>query len=113
MTISLLERTHEIGIMKAIGASNHDIRRLYYLESGLIGLTGGIMGVLIAFYLGKLFNYLFNLFAQGSGQHFNLFITPVNFSLCMIAFAILVSLGSGIYPAYRAKRLSPIDALRQ
>ena len=113
MTISLLERTHEIGIMKAIGASNHDIRCLYYMESGLIGLFGGGLGVLIAVAIGKLFNFIFNLIANGTGQHYNLFITPVNFSLCMIAFAILVSLASGVYPAFRAKRLSPMDALRQ
>lgn len=113
MTISLLERTHEIGIMKAVGAGNRDIRRLYYMESGLIGFFGGVLGVLIAVAIGKLFNYIFNLFAQGTGQHFNLFIAPINFSLCMITFAILVSLGSGVYPAFRAKRLSPVDALRQ
>lgn len=113
MTISLLERTHEIGIMKAIGASNHDIRRLYYLESGLIGFAGGAMGILIAVLIGKFFNYIFNLFASVSGQHYSLFVTPVKFSLAVVVFAVLVSLASGVYPAFRAKRLSPMDALRQ
>lgn len=113
MTISLLERTHEIGIMKAIGASNRDLRRIFFAESALIGLFGGISGVAIAIFFEIIFNTIIKSLVEDSGQSFDLFITPVVFSLCMIAFAIFVSVVSGIYPAIRAQRLSAIDALRQ
>lgn len=113
MTISLLERTHEIGIMKAIGASSRDIKRLYFMESGLIGFFGGGLGIAAAVLLSNFFNYVFSLFASKSGQHLTLFIVPVNFSILVLVFSILVSLFSGVYPARRAQKLSPMDALRQ
>lgn len=113
MTISLLERTHEIGIMKAIGASGNDIKKLFLFESALIGLFGGLIGVGIAIGFGSLFNFVLNLFLHSSGQQFNVFETPVKFALIMIAVAVLISVFAGIYPTSRAQKLVPIDALRQ
>lgn len=113
MTIALLERTHEIGIMKAIGASDKDIRKIFFLESALIGFFGGISGIALAMLTGFIFNSIINLLIKNSGQQLNLFITPILFSGIMVAFSILISVFAGIYPAYRAKKLIPIDALRQ
>lgn len=113
MTISLLERTHEIGIMKAIGASNKDVRCLFFWESALIGLIGGVSGVGIAVFFGFCFNTLVNHLIKNSNQHLELFITPVKFSLIIILFSMFISIVSGLYPARRAQKLLPIDALRQ
>jgi len=113
MTISFLERTHEIGIMKAIGASGRDIKRLFMFESALIGFVGGVAGVGFAIAFGSVFNFVLNLFAKQSGQQLNVFVTPVKFSLIMIGVAVLISVFAGIYPTKRAQKLTPIDALRQ
>lgn len=113
MTISLLERTHEIGIMKAIGASNKSIRRLFMLESAFIGLFGGLLGIGLAVGFGELFNFVLNKLISSSGQYLEVFITPVDFALVMLGVAILISVLAGIYPTTRAQRLVPIDALRQ
>lgn len=113
MTISLLERTHEIGIMKAIGATGSDIKKLFLFESALIGFFGGLIGVGVAIIFGSTFNFILNLFQRSSGQHLDVFVTPVNFSLIMIASAVLIAMFAGIYPTSRAQRLVPIDALRQ
>lgn len=113
MTISLLERTHEIGIMKAIGAADKDIRRIFFTESAFIGFFGGSIGVGLAILVGFLFNSAVNFLTKSNGQHLELFVTPWKFAVSMMVFAVLIALFSGIYPAYRAKRLVPIDALRQ
>ena len=113
MTISLLERTREIGIMKAIGATNKDIKRLFFTESALIGFFGGVIGVGLAYGTGKFVNFAINFFAKGSGQEFNLFITPTNFAFLMIVFAMFISMFAGYYPARRAQRLPLIVALYQ
>lgn len=113
MTISLLERTHEIGIMKAVGATNKDIRRLFFWESALIGLFGGFSGVLVAVLIGVLFNLIINFLIRSTGQHLQIFVTPVNFSVGVIVFSMLVSIFSGLYPTFRAQKLSPMEALRQ
>jgi len=113
MTISLLERTHEIGIMKAIGASNYDIRKLFIFESALIGLIGGVVGVGIAVAFGSAFNFILNLLIQSTGQELDVFVTPIKFALVMIGIAALISTFAGIYPTSRAQKLAPIDALRQ
>ena len=113
MTISLLERTHEIGIMKAIGATNRDIRKLFFWESALIGILGGILGVVIALLFDAGFNFVINLLIKSKGQHLDFFVVPINFSFIIIIFAVLISIFSGLYPTIRAQKLSPIDALRQ
>lgn len=113
MTMSFLERTREIGIMKAIGATNKDIRRLFMFESALIGLIGGSGGVLIACILGCAINGSINYLIRNSGQYLNLFITPPAFAGFMLALAVVISVSAGIYPTRRAQKLQPIDAIRQ
>jgi len=113
MTISFLERTREIGIMKAIGATGSDIRKLFVFESAVIGFLGGIGGVIVAYVFGETVNAIINYLIRGSGQKLYLFITPCNFSLAMIGVAVFISVMAGVYPTWRAQRLSPIEAIRQ
>jgi putative ABC transport system permease protein len=113
MTISLLERTHEIGIMKAIGGRNKDVSRVFTMEASLIGLGGGILGVSSGYLLGVLINLLVNFLAKSvGGQTNSFFYTPPSFVALVIGFSFLVSTIAGIYPARRAAKLNPLEALR-
>lgn len=118
MIMSIYERTKEIGIMKVIGASFEDIRLLFLAEAGLIGAGGGAIGLVLSF----LISYLLNRFGasyinQGMGmglgsEEVAISIIPPYLALFAVAFAILVGLLSGLYPATRAMRLSPVEAIR-
>ena len=113
MTISLLERTHEIGVMKAIGGNSKDIAMIFVTESALIGLLGGIFGLTCGWFLGFLLNLLVNLIAtQSGGEAVALFSIPPTFALLTIFFSFLISTVAGIWPARRAAKLNPLEALR-
>lgn len=105
---SVLERTKEIGIMKAIGAQNKDILSLFLIESGFFGLIGGIFGVLLGTAAAKLVQFI----AEQAG--FSLIKVSIDPKLILfgLLFAVLVGMMSGIVPAYRASKLKPADALR-
>lgn len=113
MTIALLERTEEIGIMKAIGASDSGISWMFIMEATIMGFFGGLGGVLIGYAEGKIFNGLVNLVAYHfGGQAVQLFYSPLWFILLIIIFAALVGLVTGFIPARRASKIDPLDALR-
>lgn len=113
MTISLLERTHEIGIMKAIGATNKDVRRMFLIEAAQIGFWGGFFGLLTGWIMGYGVNYVVNVLAiKFQGQAESIFSTPFWFSAISIFFALMVSFMAGIYPARRAGKLNPLEAIR-
>ncbi len=113
MVMSILERTREIGIMKAIGGSDEDVRRIFLFEAGLIGLMGGLMGIMLGWAVGRVINFGANVYMQSQGAPTaNLFSIPWWLSAGGISFAILVSLIAGSFPALRAARLDPIQALR-
>jgi putative ABC transport system permease protein len=113
MTISLLERTHEIGIMKAIGGRNKDISRMFITEAALIGLLGGTFGVTTGWAVGKAINALVNFIAISVGGEANsIFSTPIDFALIVVAFSFFVSTFAGVWPARRASKLNPLEALR-
>jgi len=113
MTISLLERTHEIGIMKAIGATNKDVKRMFIFEAAQIGFWGGVFGLFGGWLMGLLINTLVNILAKNfGGVAQGIFFTPMWFSSISIVFALLVSLTAGIYPARRAGKLNPLEAIR-
>jgi putative ABC transport system permease protein len=113
MTIALLERTNEIGIMKAIGASNRDIKLLFLVESILIGFFGGLGGVLIGIGGTSGVNMVFNvLAARLGGQSMNIFYTPIWFVLFIMGFSLLIGFLTGVYPSQRAAKLNPLVALR-
>lgn len=113
MTIALLERTEEIGIMKAIGASNWSISWMFLMESTIMGFLGGLGGLILGLAGGKIFNLLINLIAQKmGGQAVTLFFSPLWFIGVIIAFAAIVGFLTGFVPAWRASKINPLDALR-
>lgn len=113
MTIALLERTHEIGVMKAIGGTDKDIKRTFIFEVALIGLLGGFIGVASGILSGVLVNWTVNRLAIAVGGEANqLFYTPLNFIIAAVVFSFLISTLAGLYPAKRAAKLNPIEALR-
>jgi len=113
MVMSVLERYGEIGIMKAVGASNRDIRRIFFFESGAIGFLGGTGGLVLGWIVSGIINRVVNYFATRQGiPRFDYFQFP--FWLCAgaVAFAVAVSLAAGLYPAHRAAAVDPAVALR-
>ena len=113
MVMSILERTREIGIMKAIGASDEHIRRIFLIEASVIGVLGGLLGIAIGWTVGHIINFGANLYIQSQGgTPATLFSLPLWLVSGAIAFSVVVSLIAGSYPAQRASRLDPIQALR-
>jgi putative ABC transport system permease protein len=113
MVMSILERTREIGIMKAIGGSDADIRRIFLIEASAIGCFGGVAGVALGWLVGRIINFGANIYIQQQGGPTgNLFSLPLWLIGGAIGFSIAVSLVAGSYPAARAAKLNPIDALR-
>lgn len=113
LTISLLERTKEIGLMMALGGRNRDIRRLFIFEAILLSIAGAVIGIVLAIINGQLLNMLMNRSAKGRGvtQTFDLFSTPWWLILLMIGFMIVVGIAVSFFPARRASKIDPIDAL--
>jgi putative ABC transport system permease protein len=109
MYTSVLERTKEIGTMKAIGARNRDILTIFMIESGLLGLVGGIIGILLGYGGGKIIEAI-------AAATLNTTLLKVSFpwyvTLGTILFAFLIGSASGFVPAWQASRLKPVDALR-
>jgi putative ABC transport system permease protein len=113
LTIALLERTHEIGIMKAIGGRNRDVALVFTAEASMIGLFGGLIGLTTGWLLGAIINLFVNFVATSVGGAANsLFYTPVWFGSFVVIFAFVVSTIAGIMPAMRAAKLDPLEALR-
>jgi putative ABC transport system permease protein len=113
LVMAILERRREIGIMKAIGASDGDVKGLFFAEAGVMGVFGGFVGVALGWTIGRLINLGTNLYLQR--LHFppeQIWFVPWWLVIGAIAFAIVVSLLSGLYPASRAARLDPVQALR-
>jgi putative ABC transport system permease protein len=113
MVMAVLERTREIGVMKAVGAEDQDIRWLFLAESAVIGAAGGVIGLIFAWILGRTINFAANVYFVSTGfQKENLFTIPLWLVGAAIGFAVLVSIGAGLYPADRAARIDPTRALR-
>lgn len=114
MIMSILERTREIGIMKAIGAEDSEIRLIFFVEAAVIGFIGGVIGVLTAWGIDGLANrlaYHYVLKPQNA-SYVDFFHIPLYLSLGAIAFAVFVSIIAALYPASRAARIDPVKALR-
>jgi putative ABC transport system permease protein len=113
LVMAILERRREIGIMKAIGASDWDVGTLFVTEAGAMGVLGGILGVVLGWAIGQIINFGTNIYLKSQSippEHF--WAVPVSLVVFAICFAFLVSLVSGLYPAVRAARLDPVQALR-
>lgn len=113
MTVTLLERTAEIGVMRTIGASAQDIVILFVTEAFIVGLLGGIVGIAIGGGIGELFNGLLAVAASKfGGQAVSLFAYPLTFLLFITVFSGAVGLLTGLFPARRAAKINPLDAIR-
>ncbi len=113
MTIALLERTQEIGTMKALGAAKIDIWKMFLMESMIIGFMGGSGGLLIGFLLSQVLNFAVNMLAKNfGGLIVELFYFPTWFIIFIVIFSTIVGLATGFYPAKRAAKLNALEALR-
>ncbi|MHC1577519.1 MAG: ABC transporter permease [Candidatus Methanospirareceae archaeon] len=108
MLMAVMERTHEIGVMKAIGAKSHDVLSLFLLESGLVSLVGGVAGCGLGVVLAKIISI-------GAGTGLGIEIEAVvkpEVLLAGVAVALVVGVLSGFYPARKASKMSPVEAVR-
>jgi ABC-type antimicrobial peptide transport system permease subunit len=114
MIMSILERTREIGIMKAIGAEDREIKLIFFVEAAVIGLAGGILGALVAWGFDKLANRLIYEFVlkPKNASFIDFFSLPPYLWLGAILFAMAVGILAALYPAARAARIDPVRALR-
>ena len=112
LVMAILERRREIGVMKAIGASDGDVRRLFFAEAGAMGLLGGILGVGLGWAIGQAINFGTNIYLKRQSlPPENFWAVPWWLVAFAIGFAFFVSLVSGLYPAERAAKLDPVQAL--
>jgi ABC-type antimicrobial peptide transport system permease subunit len=113
LVMAILERRREIGVLKALGAADSDVRQLFFVEAGVMGVLGGILGVGLGWLIGQAVTWGTNVYLrQQSLPPAHVFSVPWWLIVGAIAFAVVVSLAAGIYPATRAARLNPVEALR-
>lgn len=113
MIMATYERTREIGVMRACGARRKTIRRLFTIEAALLGFFGGVIGLAVSMGLGKIGNIYAGQLAIEENLPIENFISfPWWLILSVIAFTTLIGLISGVYPAHRAAKLDPVEALR-
>jgi len=113
MVMSILERYKEIGIMKAVGASDRDVRKIFFFESGAIGFLGGLFGLALGWMVSTIINQVVNHFTAKQGiPYMDYFSFPLWLCFGAVAFSIFVSLLVGVYPTLRAARVDPVVALR-
>jgi putative ABC transport system permease protein len=113
LVMAILERRREIGIMKALGASDGDVKKIFFLEAGSMGLLGGSLGVGLGWLIGRVINVGTNVYLMRQEMRpENFWYVPLWLVSAALGFSILVSLFAGLYPASRAAKLDPVQALR-
>lgn len=115
MIMSIYERTKEIGVMKVIGASLPDIKKMFLMEAAMIGFLGGLLGLLFSAGVSVILNYVgqnIDIFGGGASVGTTLSVIPVWLYAASVAFTSMVGLISGYFPARRAMGLSVLGALR-
>lgn len=113
MLMSILERRREIGVLKALGADDRDIRGMFLVESGVIGLLGAALGVLVGWVLTRIASAVAIYFMEREGAPaVELFALPIWLILISLALGVGVSVMAGWYPSARAARVDPVEALR-
>jgi putative ABC transport system permease protein len=113
LVMAILERRREIGIMKALGASDGDVKRLFFAEAGTMGFFGGLAGVTLGWAIGRIINLGTTIYLERrSLPPEDVWLVPWWLVAGAIGFSIVVSLVAGLYPAARAAKLDPVQALR-
>lgn len=115
MLMATLERTKEIGIMRAMGATRQDILRVFNFESALIGFIGGTIGIIFSFLINHGLNNIVLSYLSKQNlatDNISVFHLPIWLVIVLISFSTFIGFASGLYPALRASRLNPVDALR-
>jgi putative ABC transport system permease protein len=113
LVMAILDRRREIGVLKALGAADGDIQKLFFVEAGAMGFLGGLLGVVFGWLIGRALTFALNVYLHKQELP-GIDVTSVPWWLAAgaIAFAVLVSLIAGLYPASRAAKLNPVEALR-
>jgi len=113
MIMAILERTREIGVMRAVGARRSTVRKLFTFEASLLGFFGGVFGVLVGYGLTRIANVVVNKqLASQSVKASNIIGMPIWLILTVVGIATLIGMLAGLYPAARAAKLDPVEALR-
>ncbi|MEI8143088.1 MAG: FtsX-like permease family protein [Candidatus Berkelbacteria bacterium] len=113
LTISLLERIKEIALMKMLGMRSHDINSIFLTESVLLGVTGGVLGLILGVLSGNAVNMVLNHYATSmGGEAVSIFYYPTYFIIAIVIISVLIGILTGIYPARRAVRVKSLDVLR-
>lgn len=113
LTVSLLERTREVGVLKSNGAIRRDIWRIFLSEALVISVVGGIFGIIFGISIGEAVNLIFNKLAQSNGSEpVDFFYTPTYFILGTLASTFVVGFLTGYYPSKRATKINALDALK-
>lgn len=113
LVMAILERRREIGVLKALGAADSDVQQLFFVEAGVMGFLGGAFGVGLGWILGRAITIGTNLYLKRQNLNpIELSYVPWWLMLAGLIFAVVVSLVAGLYPASRAAKLNPVDALR-
>jgi ABC-type antimicrobial peptide transport system permease subunit len=113
LTITLLERTREIGIMKSIGITDRVVLKLFLSEAAMIGLLGGVAGIILGLIVSLIIDQtVYRLAQYYGGSAIHIFAWPNFFLLSMLLYPVILALITGLYPALRASKLNPLQALR-
>ncbi len=113
LTVSLLERTREVGLMKAMGMKEREVKELFLTESMIMGFYGGVLGIGLGYLAGKLVSLLLSTISVSHGLGFlDVAAIPLGFVMLVIFLSIMVGIFTGWYPAKRATRISALNALR-
>lgn len=113
LTVSLLERTREVGLMKAMGMKSYEVRELFLTESMVMGFFGGFFGIIFGFSAGKILGVALSIFSLSKGQGLiDISFIPFMFVTTVFLLSLTVGIFTGIYPARRATKISALNALR-
>lgn len=113
LTVSLLEKTREVGLMKVIGMKSNEVKRLFLAESIIMGLSGGIFGLFLSLVAGKLLSFSISMISVSKGLgYIDLVYVPLGLGIGVIILSFMIGVFTGIYPSNRATKISALNALR-